>query len=132
MDTMTREITEMLALLPESEQNLAYELVKRLVVVWNPDFNKLSHKRSERRSGESIEYSDKLLLNTIERFCRLLDISVPKEYIEVSQRNITEIDFFKNFEGSDKLTRKAKKRRISIENYSKLKKRADLFKKTLL
>ena len=63
MDAMTREITEMLALLPESEKNLAYELVKRLVIVWNPDFNKLSSKRSERKTDKSIEYADKLLLN---------------------------------------------------------------------
>ena len=42
MNTMAREITEMVALLPESEQNLAYELVKRMVLAWDPDFTKLT------------------------------------------------------------------------------------------
>jgi len=45
---MAREITEMVALLPESEQSLAYELVKRMVLAWDPDFTKLtSNERKE-------------------------------------------------------------------------------------
>ena len=48
MNTMAREITEMVALLPESEQSLAYELVKRMVLAWDPDFTKLtSNERKE-------------------------------------------------------------------------------------
>jgi len=42
MTTTAREITEMVALLPESEQNLAYEFVKRMVLAWDPDFTKLT------------------------------------------------------------------------------------------
>jgi len=42
LTTMTREITKMVALLPEAEQNLAYEFVKRMVLAWDPDFTKLT------------------------------------------------------------------------------------------
>ena len=42
MTAMTREITDMFTLLPESEQNLAYEFMKRLVLAWDPDFTKLT------------------------------------------------------------------------------------------
>ena len=42
MTALTREITEMVALLPETEQNLTYEFVKRMVLAWDPDFTKLT------------------------------------------------------------------------------------------
>lgn len=36
------EIVEMVEMLPEQEQDLAYELIKRLVLAWDPDFTKLT------------------------------------------------------------------------------------------
>ena len=39
--------------LPQSEQNLAYEFIKRLVLAWDPDFTKLTP--SERKSLEEAE-----------------------------------------------------------------------------
>lgn len=41
MDYVTK-IAEMVSMLPPSEQNLAYELVKRMVIAWDPDFTKLT------------------------------------------------------------------------------------------
>ena len=41
-------VTEMLELLPESEQDLAYELIKRLVLAWDPDYTKLTPAERER------------------------------------------------------------------------------------
>ena len=46
MTTATREIVEMLDMLPENEQNLAYELIKRLVLAWDPNYTKLTPKEA--------------------------------------------------------------------------------------
>ena len=66
MTTMVREITEMVTVLPETEQSLAYEFMKRLVLAWDPEFTKLT--ANERRDldeamveydrGETINFND--------------------------------------------------------------------------
>ena len=42
MSTQVKAITEMLDMLPETEQNLALELVKRIVLAWDPDYTKVT------------------------------------------------------------------------------------------
>lgn len=42
MSTATKEIINLMEILPESEQNFALEFVKRLVLAWDPDFTKLT------------------------------------------------------------------------------------------
>ena len=42
MSPVTKEITNMLNMLPESEQELAFEFVKRLVLAWDSDFTKVT------------------------------------------------------------------------------------------
>ncbi|MBR3630610.1 MAG: hypothetical protein IKN55_09115 [Oscillospiraceae bacterium] len=42
MSAQVKEIMEMLNALPEQEQNLALELVKRIVLAWDPDYTKLT------------------------------------------------------------------------------------------
>ena len=42
MSPITNQITEMIDMLPESEQNLALELIKRLVLAWDPDYTKVT------------------------------------------------------------------------------------------
>ena len=42
MSPITNQITEMVDMLPEQEQNLAFELIKRLVLAWDPDFTKVT------------------------------------------------------------------------------------------
>ena len=48
----------MVDMLPEQEQLLAYELVKRMVLAWDCDFTKLT--QSER---EALEISDEEFIN---------------------------------------------------------------------
>ena len=48
-----KEISTMVDLLPDNEQILAYELVKRMVLAWDSDFTKLTH--SERKRLEEAE-----------------------------------------------------------------------------
>jgi len=55
MSTVTKavEISNMIELLPEQEQTLAYELIKRLVLAWDTDYTKLTP--AERKRLESAE-----------------------------------------------------------------------------
>ena len=51
---MTKTIEQtvtMLEMLPAQEQNLALELVKRLVLAWDPDFTKLTPDDHARLEG---------------------------------------------------------------------------------
>lgn len=41
MDYVTK-VAEMVSMLPPSEQSFAFEMVKRLVLAWDPDFTKLT------------------------------------------------------------------------------------------
>ena len=42
MAPMSQEIAKMVDMLPEHEQSLAYELVRRLVRAWDPDYTKVT------------------------------------------------------------------------------------------
>ena len=54
MSEKTMEIAQMVEMLPEQDQALAYELVKKLVLAWDPDFTKLTAKeRSELEEAEA-------------------------------------------------------------------------------
>ena len=53
MTTQEQEILTMYNTLPEAEQGLAYELLRRLVLAWDPDFTKLTP--SERADLEESE-----------------------------------------------------------------------------
>ncbi len=48
MTAKTAEIVEMLDMLPDNDVNLAYELVKKLVLAWDPDFTKLTAEERAR------------------------------------------------------------------------------------
>ena len=60
-DTIKRTVS-MLEMLPEQEQNLAFELVSRLVLAWDPDYTKLTPmertKLEEAENGEYINAED--------------------------------------------------------------------------
>lgn len=66
MTQAIQESVRMLEMLPESEQEFANQLIKRLVLAWDPDFTKLTpeeRKRlddAERRidNGEYVKDSD--------------------------------------------------------------------------
>lgn len=64
---MTKTIEQtvnMLEMLPAQEQNLAIELVKRLVLAWDPDFTKLTpDERIRLETAEHGEYIDSENIN---------------------------------------------------------------------
>lgn len=53
MSEKTIQIAKMLDMLPEQEQTLACEMLKRIVLAWDPDFTKLTP--SERKQLEEAE-----------------------------------------------------------------------------
>ncbi len=55
MSDKTMQIAEMLDMLPEQEQNLACEMLKRIVLAWDPDFTKVTPQ--ERKRLEEAEQS---------------------------------------------------------------------------
>lgn len=48
MTQVVQESVRMLEMLPESEQELAGQLIKRLVLAWDPDFTKLTPEERNR------------------------------------------------------------------------------------
>ena len=65
MTQVIQESVKMLEMLPESEQELASQLIKRLVLAWDPDFKLTPEERkrleaAEQRidSGEYVKDSD--------------------------------------------------------------------------
>lgn len=57
MSAATKEIIDLMEILPESEQNFALEFVKKLVLAWDPDFTKLTP--AERKELEEASQSIK-------------------------------------------------------------------------
>ena len=47
MGNTAQAIASMVDLLPENDQNLAYELVKKLVLAWDPDFTKVTQEEAK-------------------------------------------------------------------------------------
>ena len=47
MGNAAQKIAGMIDMLPESDQMLAYELVKKLVLVWDPDFTKVTPQEAQ-------------------------------------------------------------------------------------
>ncbi|WIV12168.1 hypothetical protein [Proteiniborus sp. MB09-C3] len=58
MTQITKQIIEMIDMLPEKEQILAFEFIKRMVLAWDNDFTKLTP--SER---ETLKKADAELIN---------------------------------------------------------------------
>lgn len=57
MSPVAREIIDMVDMLPEQEQALACELIKRMVLAWDSDFTKLT-PAERKRLDESIKDYD--------------------------------------------------------------------------
>lgn len=53
MSNKSQQIAEMIDMLPEQEQEFAYELIKKLVLAWDPNFTKLTP--DERKALEQAE-----------------------------------------------------------------------------
>jgi hypothetical protein len=62
---ISKQIAEMLDMLPEQEQLLAFEFIKRMVLAWDSDFTKLTPFEKERllkadkeiANGETVDHS---------------------------------------------------------------------------
>ncbi|MCL2399635.1 MAG: hypothetical protein FWC91_07840 [Defluviitaleaceae bacterium] len=46
--TRSKEISALVDILPENEQNLAYEFIKRMVLAWDSDYTKLTPAERKR------------------------------------------------------------------------------------
>lgn len=55
MSEKTMQIAEMFDMLPEQEQNFAFEMMKKIVLAWDPDFTKVTP--GERKEIENAENS---------------------------------------------------------------------------
>lgn len=66
MMPITKEIVNMIDMLPEQEQNLAFEFIKRMVLAWDPDYTKVTIEElkaintaeKEIDNGEIISHDD--------------------------------------------------------------------------
>lgn len=58
MSAISKEIIDMIDMLPEQEQKLAFELIKRMVLAWDHDFSKLTPFERERLSKADMEIAD--------------------------------------------------------------------------
>ena len=47
MSQLAQDIAEMIDMLPKEEQSLAYEMVRRLIMAWDPDFSRLTPKEEK-------------------------------------------------------------------------------------
>ena len=47
MGNVAQKIAVMIDMLPESDQRLAYELIKKLVLAWDPDFTKVTPQEAQ-------------------------------------------------------------------------------------
>lgn len=48
MSPKTQQIVELYEMLPEQEQELAFETIKRFVLAWDPDFTKVTPEEQKR------------------------------------------------------------------------------------
>ena len=56
MTAIAMDIAKMVDMLPESEQRLAHEVLKRLVLAWDPDFEKVTPEEANRIAAEADEF----------------------------------------------------------------------------
>ena len=62
MAQITTKIANMIDMLPEREQLLAFELIKRMVLAWDSDFTKLTPAEKERLEKVDIELANNEIL----------------------------------------------------------------------
>lgn len=54
MSVLTRQVVDLMEILPENEQAFALEFIKKLVLAWDPDFTKLTPaEEAEMREAEA-------------------------------------------------------------------------------
>ena len=59
MSERTLQMAEMLEMLPENDQNLAFEIIRKLVLAWDPDYTRLTpSEAAELKEAEASGYID--------------------------------------------------------------------------
>ncbi len=58
MSAVSKQIIDMIDMLPESEQELAFEMIKRIVLAWDSDFTKLTPLERERLTQSEKEIAN--------------------------------------------------------------------------
>lgn len=60
MSEQTRELLGLVDMLPETEQNLINEMIKRILLAWDPDFTKVTLEKRVRMklAGEVFSHED--------------------------------------------------------------------------
>ena len=58
MSPVSKQIVDLVDMLPEQDQQLAYALVKKLVLAWNPDFTRLTAAEAERLQQAEIDIAN--------------------------------------------------------------------------
>lgn len=48
MSNTVKEAARLMDMLPESEQNFAFEFIKKLVLAWDPDYTKMTPEEARR------------------------------------------------------------------------------------
>ena len=56
MAPISQQIAEMVDILPDADQALAFEVVKRMVLAWDPDFTKVTPKEAAELEQACLEY----------------------------------------------------------------------------
>ncbi|HWQ89556.1 MAG TPA: hypothetical protein VN374_06240 [Desulfitobacteriaceae bacterium] len=63
MSADANQILEMINMLPEQEQELAYELIKRIVLAWDSDYTRLTPEEKSRLALSEAEIAKGEILN---------------------------------------------------------------------
>lgn len=76
MTKTAQNVLEIMDILPEEEQVFLYQMAKRLVLAWDPDYTKVTPK--ERADMEEAERElERGECCTMEELCKELDIDMP-------------------------------------------------------
>jgi hypothetical protein len=68
MSERTLELLHIVDMLPETEQNFISEMIKRVVIAWDPDFTKLTSDEAEllRQADEELHHGETFTENDID------------------------------------------------------------------
>ena len=68
MSPIAKQISDIIDMLPEQEQSLAYEVLKRIMLAWDPDFTKVTPAEAKAlaEARERIEKGDCLSFSSPE------------------------------------------------------------------
>lgn len=71
MSKQAQQVAEMFDMLPQQEQTLAFEMLKRIFLAWDPDYTKLtSSEKAELEEAEKSGYvdADEIDWNNLEKY----------------------------------------------------------------